>query len=217
MFPKIGEFFKRTMEQVNFGNIKTPEFQRIKEQLIVLQFVLDNCDNLQESQREHLISLIMSDGTRGYYAFHKAKDFLDSTIPKEDKARSSSGWWGMTWLFKTADQVSSPAQRMMQQALELAKQNSDADFLSGAEQLSSLGDLAHAAVVKAIKLAQTYFDETIAKTLKKIADNAFHIQRDQLLKHVQLDASHREQKDAAAIRQDFLRTIEQKSLPQAQR
>lgn len=217
MFPRIGDHFKRTMEQSNFGYIKTPEFQRIKQKLMTLQFVLDNCDDLSEEQRQQLIFLIMSGGTRKHPGFGKAKEFLDTIVRKsEGETQSSSRWSLLTW-FQTADQVSSPAQQMLQQALELTKQTSDTDFLSGAEQLSSLGDPVHAAVVKAVELAQTYFDEMATKTLKKVVDNVFDIQKDDLFKHVQREASNREQKAAAMTRQNFLRTIEEKSLLQGQR
>lgn len=212
LYPSIGELFDRTLKNAKVGVIKSREFQRIKEQLIILRIVLDKCDALHDSQREKVVSLIMSDQSDGRERFFKANNFLDSTIVDDSKGNpeSSTSWWKS--LFGSTDKIKSPAQRMMQQALEAAKKTSDAEFLSQGARLGSLGDSVQAALSDAVKIAQSHFNDVISKTLKKVLDGARHIQRDECMRHIRLEASNQEQKDSANNRSDFLRAIEQQSL-----
>lgn len=216
LYPSIGELFDRTLENAKIGVIKSREFQRIKEQLIVLHFVLEKFDALQDSQRKRVVSLIISDQSDGDDRFLSAREFLDSTDIGNSKANpeSSSLWW--QWPFGSTEKHPSTAQRMMQQAFEVARQTSDGEFLSQRERFASLGNSVQAAASKATKIAQSHFNDVIVKTLKTMLDGVLHIQRDECMTLIRLEASDQELKDSTKTRTRFLRAIENKSLSESQ-
>ena len=214
LYPRIGRLFNRTLKDAKIGVIKSREFRRIKEQLIVLQFVLDNCDPLQYSQ-EHVMSLFLSAQPDKRGRFSKASETLDSTIIDNSKAlESSKSWWPS--IFGSTDKTPSPVQQMVQQALEVERKTSDAEFLSQGERLKSLGDSVQAAVSEAVKIAQSHLNDIVVKTLKKLLDGARCIQKDECMRHMGLEASNQEHKDSVKNRNDLLRAIEQQSLSASQ-
>lgn len=216
LYPNIGGLFNRTLKDAKIGVIKLREFRRIKEQLIVLQFVLDNCDPLQYSQ-EYVMSLFLSAQPDKRGRVSKANEILDSTIIDNSKApESSKSWWSLTSIFGSTDKTPSPVQQMVQQALEVERKTSDAEFLSQGERLKSLGDSVQAAVSEAVKMAQSHFNDIVVKTLKKLLDGARCIQKDECMRHIGLEASIQEHKDSVKNRNDLLRAIEQQSLSASQ-
>ena len=218
LYPSLGELFDRTLKDAKIGVIKSREFQRIKEQLIVLQFILEKCAPLHYNQREKVISLILSAQPVGHGRFSKASEILDSTIIDHSKAPESSRswWWPLISIFGSTDKTLSPVQQMVQQALEVERKTSDAEFLSQGERLKSIGDSVQAAVSEAVKIAQSHFNDIVVKTLKKFLDGARRIQKDECMRHIGLEASSQAHKDSVNNRNDLLRAIEQQSLSASQ-
>ena len=215
LYPGIGELFDRTLKNAKIEAIKLQEFKHIKEKLIVLQLVLENCDPLQysHSQREKVICLIISVQSDGRERFSKVCEFLDSTIIDDSKAHpeSSKSWWGWS-ILKTADKTQTPSHRMVQRALEIAKKTSDVEFLSRGEQLKQLGDSVQAIFSVAVELAQSHLNDIATRTLKKILNDARRIQKDECMRRIGWEASNQEQKDSANNRTNLLCAIEQQSL-----
>lgn len=219
LYPGIGRLFDRTLKNAKIEVIKSQEFKRIKVQLIVLQFVLEKCDPLQysHSQREKIISLITSAKADGRERFFKACEFLDSTIIDDSAAHpeSSKSWWQS--IFGSGDRTQSPAQQMVQQALDVARTISDVEFLSQGEQLEQLGDSVQTLLSVAVEIAQSHMNDIVTKTLKKIHNEACLIQKEECMRHIYREASNQEQKDSANNRINLLRAIEQQSLSAPQK
>ena len=214
LYPDIGRFFDRTLKNAKIEVIKSPEFKHIKEKLTVLQFVLEKCDPLQHSysQRENFISLITQAKSDGRDRFLKACDFLDSTIIDDSKAHPESSKSLWQFFFGPGDRTQSLAQQMVQRALDVARKTSDVEFLSRREQLEQLGDSVQELVSMAVGIAQSYVDDIVTTTLRKIHNEACRIQKEKCMRHISREASNQEQKDSTDNRIDLLCAIEQQSL-----
>lgn len=197
------------MRDANLGTIKPQrEFETHKVRLIVLDYLLNQRQDLRQSERRELTRLIISGETRS------VQMLLDGTRPatshRVEPAAMSWNSARTVWGKITGDSLT-PAQLLLRDADGIAKNTSHIDFLSHLEGFSAHGQVVEAAVAEVKSIACSHFNTAIPKLVNKVTHGSFRIQEEECTRYIQRDTQSQQQLVRKNLLRDFICQIEELS------
>jgi hypothetical protein len=181
----------------------------------VIYFLLEQRQDLDPTQRQELIQLILKDDWQGINSVLAGSSKEDSNQAKS-RTKGPKGWWPSSIIrliirkFFVNEDLSQ-IDKLAQEAYNIAAGTSDSDFLLRLKDISVDDDTLKAAIADTKILAQRHFDSVISKLLKKLVPGAVHIQQTDCAKQIQREASSQAENDTDRFRTEFIRRIEEQS------
>jgi hypothetical protein len=201
-YPKIDELLQKAIHDAQLSKIKPRKFKDLKERLIIIDVLLTEREDFDQSTQSELIDLILNGDFQG----------VDDILHRSHEPKQKRVGWVTTFIrYMFGDESSSPDQEIVSRARHTAARMPDADFLLRLKGISTYGTLVQKTIADAQNIAEDYFDTTISKLLRKIWDPALRIRQAEGAKTIQRTVSIAEEQDTNRYLTDFMRQIEERS------
>lgn len=205
LYPKIDDLLQKSIRDAKLANIKARDFRSNKDRLILIYFLLKQRKDLDLTKRRELIQFILVQND-----LQAVRDIIGSSKQdvQSNKSKAQAVWSAIKGMFTDGDL---PLPKPVQEALSIASETSDPEFLLRLQDELVDDETLNSAVIDTKNMAQRHFEAAIPKLLKKVVHGALHIQQEDCVKQIQREASSQLEKDIEYFRRDFIRAIEERS------
>ena len=160
LYPELQRDFDRSYLNEHLDRISTPEYKKIKKQLVTVELYLEAHNDLSPEKKNDLIRMIFADADP------------TAAIP----ANSSKGWFSS--FTDLLPGVSSGVTKLHSQIKARTAQIPDSTFIAEIQNPSKYGgDLAIEKISNAVQIATSYFEDAIQKFGARMLKSAKTIQR----------------------------------------
>lgn len=202
VFPKLREQFEEAIRNLKLESITDKWHKVHKKRLLSASILLEKHQDLEEVDRQKLIDLTLTEGVQ------KAGQVVASSTTNA-QPKSQTLWTSVTdWITM---QDSSPGKGFIEEVHQTVKAITDADYLSGLDEMVAREPLLQNAAARAISFASNYFDALIKKQLQKLIHQARFIQQTECKKQIERSATSREEEEMKTLRLELIGKIEEKS------
>lgn len=160
LYPELLRDFERLYRDEDWNKISTPEYRKLKKQLVTVEMCLEVHDDLPPDKKDELIRLI----------------FTDADLTAAISANSSKGWF--SFVASLLPGVSTGSSNLRNRIKTRTAHMLDSTFIQNIQDPSKYGgNLSVEKISSAVDLAASYLEDTIQKFGARMLKSAKTIQQ----------------------------------------
>lgn len=195
MHPEVPEEVNRLVARAELRRIPGKEFHKQKERLLIVDFLLQKRQDLNDSERDELIKLVLDDGDmKGV-----------SNVIKESAKDSKSTWRITDWLLNK----DSSTKELLNDATRAASRTNDSQFISSIDEIVEREPSLQDDVSDTLEKVYTHFRTTVDKIVSKAMPRVDDIQKRECTRQIRREAESHAEENKRRSRLELIRDINQ--------